>query len=794
MATIDLAQYKYSLILDSSEFDKGMKEAEKSAESIKDKLSNVGSTMKSAFEFGAKAAATAVTAAVGAVATLTGAATKSYAEYEQLIGGVETLFGAGGASIEEYAESVGQSVDDVEDKYNSMMSAQETVFNNAKNAYKTAGLSANEYMDTVTSFSASLIASLDGDTQKAAEYSNRAIVDMSDNANKMGSSMESIQNAYQGFAKQNYTMLDNLKLGYGGTKEEMKRLIADASQMTDVQEKLGLTVDSSSLSFGNIVDAISVMQEHMGIAGTTAREAATTIEGSINMTKASWTNLVTGIADDNANFQELVDNFVESVATAGENLIPRIEIAINGVGTLINDLLPVIMQEVPKIINDILPDLVNAGLNMLNSIGQGINDSVPGLIDIIQQVLDKFLQTIADNLPTVLEKGTDLVVKICDGITEMIPKVIDSGLNIINNLLSGITEHLPRLLDSGMKLIETLVTGFVDKIPEEVSRLMEFFQQFLYLIQDKLPDVITWGFDILVKLIDGILSAIPQIVEKFPQIIETILNILLENFPLIVQKGFELIIKLIEGILSCIPQLIQSIPQIISAIVDTIISFDWLQLGNNILSWFKDGILSEDGNIRQAITNIADSIVDTISSLPEAMWDIGSNIVSGIWEGISDGIGWLTDKLSDFAGGVIDSVKGFFGIHSPSRLMRDEVGTYLAKGIGVGFEDEMADVTKSMQNMLNTDFKLTPQIPNIPNAIAQVTYAVNGGSSKASPTSITYDVNVGDINVEGVNDPKEFAKQLRYTIANDVKTKKILKASTIDQIAGKSEMEVYKYV
>ena len=183
-----------------------MREAERSADGMKDKLSSIGSSIQSAFEFGAKAAATAITAATGAVTALVTAATNGYATYEQLVGGVETLFGAGGASIEEYADSVGQSVDEVEDKYNSMMSAQEEVFNNAKQAYKTAGLSANEYMDTVTSFSASLIASLDGDTQKAAEYSNRAIVDMADNANKMGTNIESIQNAYGCFAKQNYTI------------------------------------------------------------------------------------------------------------------------------------------------------------------------------------------------------------------------------------------------------------------------------------------------------------------------------------------------------------------------------------------------------------------------------------------------------------------------------------------------------------------------------------------------------------------------------------------------------------
>ena len=282
-----------------------------------------------------KAGANATVATIGTATTAATALVKksveNYAQYEQLVGGVETLFGAGGQSLEEYAASVGKSTDEVEDKYNSLMSAQTTVMADAANAYKTAGMSANDYMDTVTSFSASLVASLEGDTEKAADYSNRAITDMADNANKMGTNIQDIQHTYQGFAKQNYTMLDNLKLGYGGTKEEMQRLIADASEMTDVQEKLGLTVDSSSLSFGNIVNAISVMQENMGIAGTTAKEAATTIEGSVNMMKASWENLVTGMADDNADFDTLMQQFVDSTVTAADNLLPRIQIAIEGI-------------------------------------------------------------------------------------------------------------------------------------------------------------------------------------------------------------------------------------------------------------------------------------------------------------------------------------------------------------------------------------------------------------------------------------------------------------------------------
>ena len=271
-------------------------------------------------------------------------AIESYADYEQLVGGVDTLFKESSKTVQEYAN----------------------------NAYKTAGISANEYMDTVTSFSASLISSLGGDTKKASEYANRAIIDMSDNANKMGTDMSMIQNAYQGFAKQNYTMLDNLKLGYGGTKEEMARLIQDASKMTDVQKELGITVDSSSMSFGNIVNAISVVQKQMGIMGTTSKEASTTISGSVNSMKASWQNLLTGMADDNANFEQLINNFVDSVLTVGDNIIPRIQTVITGISKMISGLLkelvPKLVKEIPPLLQQTLPVLIQAVQTSLKAI------------------------------------------------------------------------------------------------------------------------------------------------------------------------------------------------------------------------------------------------------------------------------------------------------------------------------------------------------------------------------------------------------------------------------------------
>lgn len=681
-----------------------------------------------------KAGATATVAAIGTATTAATALVKksveNYAQYEQLVGGVETLFGAGGQSLEEYAASVGKSTDEVEDKYNSLMSAQTTVMADAANAYKTAGMSANDYMDTVTSFSASLVASLEGDTEKAADYSNRAITDMADNANKMGTNIQDIQHAYQGFAKQNYTMLDNLKLGYGGTKEEMQRLIADASEMTDVQEKLGLTVDSSSLSFGNIVNAISVMQENMGIAGTTAKEAATTIEGSVNMMKASWENLVTGMADDNADFDTLMQQFVDSTVTAADNLLPRIQIAIEGIGKLIEQLLPVIMDKVPQIIADTLPGLISAGISMVSALAQGIMDYAPQLISYAAELLVQFVQGLVTALPQIIEFAGELVQTLVTSFTEAAPQLMEAGSQLIEFLGTAIYEYIPQMLQYGAGLIENLISGFVEGIPEYLPQALQFLQDFGDYLAEKAPDIIQWGFDMLSQLVDGIISALPILIDQLPQIIITFANIINDNFPTILKKGVELLWQLIKGIISCIPKLIENMPKIVEAIVSVIEAFNWLNLGRKIITFFKDGIMnlvsavggagkSVYNAVKNAIINlpstlagigrtatkglgnamtslgsfikssalkIGEHIISGFKSLPKKVLSIGKNIVKGLWNGISDMTGWVVDKITGFASGIIDTAKDVLGIHSPSREF-----TWIGEMCVEGFDEPIDD-------------------------------------------------------------------------------------------------------
>lgn len=505
---------------------------------------------------------------------------------QQSIGGVETLFGNSANVIKKAAQT----------------------------AFKDAGVSANTYMEQTTSFAASLVSSCGGNTAKAAEIAKRAMVDMSDNANKMGTDLQDIQNAYQGFAKQNYTMLDNLKLGYGGTKTEMARLIKDASTYKDSQEKLNVSVKDGDMSFSNIANAISVVQDHMKISGTTAEEASTTLTGSFGMVKAS------------------VQDFLGAIST-GDGVWRTFKNTISSLGTFL--------------VGNLLPMIGNIGSSIVSILTNSFNN-MPGILDAIQ----KFASNIAAQAPQFIKSG----------------------------------------------------------------------------------------FELLNKLADGIVSALPVMIAKIPTIISTFANIINDNGPTILMCGLKLIAKLALGIIQAIPTLIVNIPKIITAIVDVWSAFNWINLGKmaitglgngikalfgflkgtgkealdtvliNILmlperlralggkgiSGLVSGIKSLFGALGGAAKKIFEIIVKALASLPSKMLSIGKNIVEGIWKGIWNMGGWITKKIGDFAGGIVKSFKGFLGIHSPSRIMRDMVGRFIGEGIGVGILGSFDTVRKDI--------------------------------------------------------------------------------------------------
>ena len=402
--------------LDSNQFENGVKKAEKSGSSL-------ATSLKSGLATAAKVGAAAVGAAATAIGALTTAAVNNYAEYEQLVGGVETLF----------------------------KNSADTVMGYAENAYKTAGLSANEYMETVTSFSASLLQSLDGDTKAAASAADMAITDMADNANKMGTSMESIQNAYQGFAKQNYTMLDNLKLGYGGTKQEMERLLADASKLS------GQKFDISS--YADVVEAIHVVQTEMGITGTTAKEAATTIQGSTASMKSAWANLVTGLADDSADFDTLMSNFVDSVVTVGENIIPRIQTTIQGVTQLVSAASKTIVPLIVDTLMQNLPSLLTAGVDLVFALVNGMLDNIDTVIDCVLQLIDVIVDKLIDNLPKLIEGGVRLIIALAGGLIKAIPQLVKNIPAIIAAIVKGLAAGTSQILEVGKNIVRGIWNG-----------------------------------------------------------------------------------------------------------------------------------------------------------------------------------------------------------------------------------------------------------------------------------------------------------------------------------------------
>lgn len=370
-------------------------------------VSQFGGALKSGLAVAAKAAAAATAAAAGAVIALTKSAVENYGEYEQLVGGVETLFKDSAGTVEEYAN----------------------------NAYKTAGLSANEYMETVTSFSASLLQSMGNDTEAAAKKADRAITDMSDNANKMGTDMQSIQNAYQGFAKQNYTMLDNLKLGYGGTKEEMQRLIDDANALNAAQ---GNYTNYTIESYADIVDAIHTVQTEMGITGTTALEASTTIEGSVSAMKAAWGNFVTGFGNDNANISELSAQLIESVGTVAENVLPVVETVLKNIAQAVQEDGPAMIEKFVSYAIEKLPEVISLGLQMVVSLVKGIAQNISQLVTSVLNMMATIAQTIWDSLPDIIEVGKNIVRGLWEGIKAMASWIGDKVSGFVGGLVDGV--------------------------------------------------------------------------------------------------------------------------------------------------------------------------------------------------------------------------------------------------------------------------------------------------------------------------------------------------------------------
>ena len=536
-------------------------------------LGKVGSGIKSAFTVGA----TAITGAAAAFTGLVVASVNARGELEQQIGGIETLF------------------------TNELGSASDTVIKNANNAYKTAGMSAIDYMSTATSFSASLLQSLGNDTAKAAEVTDMAITDMADNANKMGTSMESIQWAYQGFAKQNYTMLDNLKLGYGGTKSEMERLLADAQKLT------GVKYDISNLS--DVYEAIHVIQGELGITGTTAAEASDTLQGSFSSMQAAWNNFLSGSGD---------------------------------------------LSQVVDTASDVVKNIVRIAGEAVPSIIENIGESLPELLDLGSQIINQLIEGIITYLPTLLESGSQISSNLIQGILSALPQLIPVALQIIQQLLTAFLTYLPQIISVGMQVISQLIMGIAQALPQLIPQIINCVLLIVTTLLDNIDVLIDAGIQLIFGLIDGIIEAIPLLIDKFPEIIQKILQAIINNLPKILSMCVKLLGKLGKGIVKAIPSLIKNIPKVITAIVDEFKKLPGKlgDLGKSILEGLWNGISNVKNWLVDKIKGLGDVLIDAIKSVlgihsPSTVFrdEVGKNMALGIGKGFDKNIASVYKKM-----------------------------------------------------------------------------------------------------------------------------------------------------
>ncbi|MBR0575679.1 hypothetical protein KCG48_04905 [Proteiniclasticum sp. BAD-10] len=560
------------------------------------------------------------------------AAVESYAETQQLVGGVETIFKDSAKAVQEYANE----------------------------AYKAAGITANDYMSQVTSFSASLLQSLNGDTAKAAQVADMAIIDMADNANKMGSNISDIQNAYQGFAKQNYTMLDNLKLGYGGTKTEMERLLKDATALS------GVKYDINNLN--DVYQAIHVVQTELGITGTTAKEASETISGSIGQMKSAYGNFISGLADENANLDELSQSLADSIKAVLSNLIPVIQ----RIAASLFDVLPALTDTIMELADELLPIFLEFIAQIIPKIADVLLREIGQIIETAWIIVDTLVTAIMDNLPALIAIGADLLTKIIGGITGMLPQLIAAGMTILLMLTQALMDNLPLILTAAITIIMMLAQGLTENLPTLIPAAIDALLTLVDSLVENIDMLIDAAIAIMMALADGLLKAMPQLLSKAPVIIAKLVEAISRNLPKLIEASVQIMVMLALGLVQAIPDLLKQIPTIITSLINAFKNYNYQTVGKAIIDGIKEGVLGAAAGL----ANAAKEVVDM----------------------------------------AVKGVKKFLGIHSPATKLRDEVGKMMPQGIAVGIE---ADASKAVDAMDDLTAQVmdagTPQMVNMMN-------------------------------------------------------------------------------
>ena len=597
------------------ETKKGIKDTTNTAKEESSKIEKaVNKTGEIASKVG-KAAIVGATAAATAIGTITKFVIQHYAEYEQLVGGVETLFGAQGMSLKKYAKSIGETVGQAKGKYDQLIQAQTEVMNNAKVAYKTAGMSANNYMNTITSFAAALKQSTANETE-AAKVANQTVIDMADNANKMGTNMEDIQNAYQGFSKQNYTMLDNLKLGYGGTKSEMERLLQNAEKLT------GVHYDINNLS--DVYNAIHEIQKNLGITGTTAKEAMKTIDGAMKMTKASWDNLLTGLADPKQAVGPLISEFAKSLGILAKNVTPKIKEVFNALPNALIQITPQLMN----MIIDLAPSLILAAINLV----AGLVGALPGVISPIFSQLSSLI-------------GSGMIDKIGQSISSNTPTLISKGLDMLLQFSQAVLTNLPVLVGMGMKLIFYLVQGLMSSLPILISKVPTIISNLADAFSNSAQTIFVWGVKIIAEIIKGLVMSIPSLIANIPKIIYAIFAVWNAINWWNLGKG------LINGIKNGITSMGESLTSTAKNLFES--------LKNNVSNIFNNIKKVIESPIFGAKTKVL-AIIGELQNGVRVGFNFIRSHASSVWNGIKNAIMSPMNTAANFVKAIISKIKGFF--------------------------------------------------------------------------------------------------------------------------------------
>lgn len=592
---------------------------------------------------------------IASFAATSKASLDSVASLEQNLGGIETLF----------------------------KDSADIVIENAKRAYKTAGMSANEYMQNVTSFSASLLQSLSGNTKAAAEVADMAMTDMSDNANKMGTSMELIQNAYQGFAKQNYTMLDNLKLGYGGTKTEMERLLADAQKLT------GVKYDINNLS--DVYNAIHAIQNSLGITGTTAKEAASTIEGSMNSAKAAWDNFLNGTIS--------AEDFADTISIAAENITKNLGEIVPRLASTIPELGRNIYEMIVSSFDQNGTGIAQAGIGLINNLASGLSEAAPKVTGSAGKIVSDLMTGIQNAAPQMLSSAADLIASFAQGIGEQLPTLVPQAMNMIVTLADAVIANIPKIVQAGVSILVGLVSGIINGLPTLIEEGPRIINEFADAIYNGIGTLLGTGLAMIVELGKGIINNMPLIIQNAGEILKAIINVF--SLSSMLNLGKKLIESLAKGMEAVGPAIKTALSNIGKTGLEAIKNLKWSQVGKAIITFISTSLRSGASLAVNALKSVGTLAMNAFKSI--SWGTVGKAVITGIANGITGAAGAIVTAAKNAAKKALDAAKNFLGIHSPSTVFRDQVGKNMALGMGLGFEKNVpiSEISKSLDNAVD---------------------------------------------------------------------------------------------